>query len=88
MLTGPERIAKKLDIPIVFADAIKVKRGYYTVDIVLITDKPKETPDYFITDKYTELMEKCIMRDPAYWLWTHKRWKHKPMHNAQCTIDN
>ena len=77
IFTGPERIAKKLDIPVVFADTIKVKRGCYTVDIILITDKPKETPDFFITDKYTELMEKSILRDPAYWLWTHKRWKHK-----------
>jgi len=82
ILTGPERIAKKLDIPVVFADTIKVKRGFYTVDIILLTDKPNETPEYYITDKYTELMEKSIMRDPAYWLWTHKRWKHK----KQCTI--
>ena len=77
MLTGPERIAKKLDIPIVFADTRKVNRGYYTVDIKLISDIPKETPDYYITNKYVSLMEECIMRDPAFWLWTHKRWKHK-----------
>ena len=76
ILTGPERIAKKLDIPIVFADTIKAKRGYYTVDIKLITDKPKETPDFYITNEYVRLMEECIMRDPAYWLWTHKRWKY------------
>ena len=77
VLTGPERISKKLDIPIVYADMTIQKRGYYTVDIILITDKPRETPELYITDKYTELMEKSIMRDPAYWLWSHKRWKHK-----------
>ena len=83
ILTGQERVAKSLDIPVVFVDMIKVKRGYYTVDLILITDKPKETPDYYITDKYVELMEKSILRDPAYWLWTHKRWKHKRMEDGK-----
>lgn len=77
ILTGPEKIAKKLDIPVVFIDTKKVKRGYYTVDFTLITDQPKETPEYWITERYARLMETCILRDPAYWLWTHKRWKHK-----------
>ena len=81
ILTGPERIAKKLDIPIVFADTKKVKRGYYTVDIKLITDNPKETPEFYITNEYVRMMEECIMRDPAYWLWTHRRWKYKKMTN-------
>ena len=77
ILTGPEKIAKKMDIPVVFIDTIKVKRGFYTINIIPITEKPKETPEYYITNKYVELMERCIMRDPAYWLWSHKRWKHK-----------
>jgi len=75
--TGPERIAKKLDLPVIFADTRKVGRGYYTVDFQLITAHSKETPDFWITEQYTRLMETCILRDPAYWLWTHKRWKHK-----------
>jgi len=77
IFTGPERIAKKLDIPVIFADAKKVKRGYYTVDFELITDQPKTLPDYQLTEQYIRMMETCILRDPAYWLWSHKRWKHK-----------
>jgi KDO2-lipid IV(A) lauroyltransferase len=76
ILTGPEKIAKKLDLPVVFIDTKKVKRGYYAVDFALITDRPKETPEFYITERYARLMETCILRDPAYWLWTHKRWKH------------
>jgi KDO2-lipid IV(A) lauroyltransferase len=82
VLTGPERIAKNLDIPVIFADTVKVKRGYYTVDFKLITDKAKDTEDFLITEEYTRMMEKTIMRDPAYWLWTHKRWKHKRIDNT------
>lgn len=77
MYTGPERIARKLDLPVIFLDTRKQKRGYYTVDMELITATPKETPEFWITEKYTRMMENCILRNPAYWLWTHKRWKHK-----------
>ena len=77
MLTGPERIAAKLDIPVIFVDVRKIKRGHYTVDFELITDKPRQTPEFWITEQYARLMERSILRDPAYWLWTHKRWKHK-----------
>ncbi len=77
ILNGPERIARKLNLPVVFLDTQKVKRGYYTVDMHLITDAPQSTPENWITEQYARLMEKCILRDPAYWLWTHKRWKHQ-----------
>ena len=77
ILTGPERIARKLNLPVIFLDTQKVKRGYYTVDMKLITENAKETPENYITERYARLLEKMILRDPAYWLWTHKRWKHK-----------
>lgn len=77
ILTGPERIARKLDIPVVFVDTQKVKRGYYRCKFVLMTDSPKQTPDSWITEQYARMMEASILREPAYWLWTHKRWKYK-----------
>jgi len=82
MLTGPERIAKKLNLPVIFVDTKQVKRGYYTVDFVLLTETPQDTPEFWITEQYTRMMENCIMRDPAYWLWTHKRWKYKRIPEA------
>ena len=81
ILTGPERLARKLDLPVIFLDTKQVKRGYYTVDMKLITETPQETPENWITEQYARLMEKCILRNPAYWLWTHKRWKHKRIEN-------
>lgn len=77
ILTGPERIARKQNLPVVYMDVQKVKRGYYTVDTRLITETPKETPEFWITEQYARLMEQSILRNPAYWLWTHKRWKYK-----------
>ncbi len=75
--TGAERIARKMDLPVAFLDVQKIKRGYYKLDIRTITTSAKETPEFWLTEQYARLMEHTIMRNPAYWLWTHKRWKHK-----------
>jgi KDO2-lipid IV(A) lauroyltransferase len=75
-LDGIERIAKKLNLPVIFADVKQVRRGFYTVEFIEITSAPRETPEYFITEKYAQLMEQTILRNPSQWLWTHKRWKH------------
>lgn len=76
-LTGAERLACKLNLPVVYCDVRQEGRGCYTVEMKLITDRPKETAEFSITERYARLMEETIMRDPANWLWTHRRWKHK-----------
>lgn len=77
MLTGIERIAQKLDCSLVYADVIKLKRGHYKIVFEEITQTPKEYKEFELTEIYTRLMEKTILRAPEFWLWTHKRWKHK-----------
>ncbi|MDR0836095.1 MAG: lysophospholipid acyltransferase family protein [Tannerella sp.] len=76
ILNGPERIARKQKLPVVFSDVKKTARGFYTIELKLITSTPQETPEFWITEQYARLMENSILRNPAYWLWTHKRWKH------------
>ncbi|MDR0431236.1 MAG: lysophospholipid acyltransferase family protein [Tannerellaceae bacterium] len=75
--TGAERIARKLDLPVVFLDVRKIKRGYYTLEIKRMSESSKEAPEFWLTEQYARMMDTCVMRNPAYWLWTHKRWKHK-----------
>lgn len=75
--TGAEMLAKKLDHAVVFVKISKVKRGYYTCKFELITDEPKLIPDYEITDRFLTVLENQIREEPAYYLWTHKRWKHR-----------
>ena len=75
VFTGVERIAKQTGFSVVYLDMEKVKRGYYKGTVRLISDKPKAEPEYSITESYIRAMEKTILRNPAYWLWTHKRWK-------------
>lgn len=75
--TGAEMMAKKLDHAVVFTKISKVKRGHYKCSFELITDQPKNVPDYKITDQFLNLLEQQIHEEPAYYLWTHKRWKHR-----------
>ncbi len=77
VLFGVERYAIEYDWPVVFVSIRKVKRGYYEVEYSLITDKPTEQPHGKITEDFTKRLEQDIINQPQYWLWSHKRWKHK-----------
>jgi len=76
VVIGPEKLAKKLDSAVVYLKVSLLKRGYYENEFILITDNPVATRDNEITDKYCNLLENQIIEEPAYWLWTHNRWKH------------
>ncbi|MDR1090293.1 MAG: lysophospholipid acyltransferase family protein [Prevotella sp.] len=75
VFTGVERIAKKTGFAVTYLDVQKESRGYYKATIKLISNNPAEEPGFKITETYIRAMEKTILREPAYWLWTHKRWK-------------
>lgn len=75
VFTGVERIAKQTGFSVVYLDIEKIKRGYYRATVRLITDDPQAEPENNITETYIRAMEKTVLRNPAYWLWTHKRWK-------------
>ena len=75
--TGAEMLSKRFDLVVINYVTKRVKRGYYTTEFQLITDTPKDYKDYQITDLYTDLTEKNILEQPEYYLWSHKRFKHR-----------
>lgn len=77
MITGAEVIIRKLDYVAMHFDMEKVKRGHYKVTIRPICSDAKTLPMGEITDVYARNLEQRIKQAPAYWLWTHNRWKHK-----------
>ena len=77
MYVGAEILAKKLDMAVVFFSVKRIKRGYYETTFTTITEHPKEHKDYEITDQFFKLVEEQILKAPQYYLWTHKRWKHR-----------
>ena len=77
IFNGPETIAKKLDLAVVFLKVSKVRRGYYEAQFIPITSSAKDTVEHEITNKFLELTEDQIRERPELYLWTHRRWKHR-----------
>jgi KDO2-lipid IV(A) lauroyltransferase len=76
-LIGIERYAKMYNFPVIFYNVNKIKRGYYTISIEIITTEPLKTKTGEITEKFMKLLENCILQNPEYYLWSHRRWKLK-----------
>lgn len=74
-LNGAERIAKIMNFPVFYCELTKTRRGYCEAEFKLMTEAPKETVEGEITDMFAHELEQTIRREPAYWLWSHKRWK-------------
>ena len=79
--TGAEVLAKKHDFTIINMNVTKVKRGYYEADFELITNTPNDYKNFEITDKYLKITEAHIKKQPEFYLWSHKRFKHKDKHD-------
>lgn len=75
--TGAEKLAKDLDMSVLYLKVSKIKRGFYEAEFIEITDEPRNTPEHYITDTFLRIVENQIKEEPRYYFWTHKRWKHK-----------
>ena len=75
VLFGTEFMANEYDFSVVYFIVRKLKRGYYELELKLITNNPKELNYGAITETHTRLLEQEINQNPEFWLWSHKRWK-------------
>ena len=75
--TGAEMLAKKYDMNAIFLRTERLKRGYYAATFEVLSENTAIVPNYELTDKFIELVEKQIYEAPEHYLWTHKRWKHR-----------
>jgi KDO2-lipid IV(A) lauroyltransferase len=74
---GTEKIARKLNYPIVFMNVNRTKRGYYELSAEMLCENPAATSEGEISEMHTKKLEKEIRKNPQFWLWSHRRWKHK-----------
>lgn len=80
VLFGAEKYAKEYDYPVVYCRINKEKRGYYSFEFEDVSDRPNQTKHGEIVEKVTRMLELDILKKPEFWLWSHKRWKHKRPH--------
>jgi Kdo2-lipid IVA lauroyltransferase/acyltransferase len=73
---GTEKIAKKMNLPVVFAHVSVPERGKYVMRFELLTENPSQEPEGRIMKTHAAWLEQDILKQPENWLWSHKRWKH------------
>ena len=72
---GGEEIGKHIGVNYAYLDIEKVSRGRYRFVFKEMEYKLSEKEDYPMTVEFYRLLEENIKRAPAYWLWSHDRWK-------------
>lgn len=73
---GAEKFASEHNCAVVYGHIRRLKRGHFQIEYQAICDDASKTTYGEITKTHTRLLEAEIIKEPAYWLWSHKRWKH------------
>lgn len=75
---GLEKIGKLTGNPILYMHIDRPKRGFYEAHFKMLYQKPQATAENEITKGYNLELENIVKAKPEFWVWSHKRWKHKP----------
>lgn len=75
VFTGGEKIMRRMNDAVYYAELTRPRRGYYSLTYKLITKQPNELPEFEITRRFFRMLEETIRHEPAYYLWSHNRWK-------------
>ena len=74
---GTAKIARKLNYPVVYSSISRPRRGFYRIKLETLIERPADLTEDEISERHTRRLERDIDSNPSYWLWTHRRWKHK-----------
>lgn len=73
---GGQQLSLRFGLPVTFMSMRRTGVGKYECDLKLIHDGNGEIGKYEIMEQYVRMLEEDIRRDPARWMWTHRRWKY------------
>jgi KDO2-lipid IV(A) lauroyltransferase len=74
---GVEKIATKYDMAVVFFNNQKIKRGHYTLTLEVLFEHTADLPEHTVTEAHVRKLEDLTIENPEFWIWSHRRWKHK-----------
>jgi KDO2-lipid IV(A) lauroyltransferase len=75
---GPQKIAEATQYPIVFVSMTKLRRGHYSARFEVLAEPPHSKGDFAILDRYIDAVEHAIRAQPETWMWSNRKWKHRP----------
>lgn len=82
-VTGGETIGDRIGAKYLYLDIEKTKRGHYALTFRDMQPVGGINSDYPYTRLFYDMLEQTIRREPAYWLWSHNRWKAKKENKEQ-----
>src|ERR1700690_3926283 len=80
---GAEQIARAMRLPILYAHVRRVRRSYYEVEFLPLWDGREAADGNQMTERYARACEAAVLKSPADWLWSYRRWRlKKPLYGA------
>jgi Kdo2-lipid IVA lauroyltransferase/acyltransferase len=80
---GAEQIARATRLPILYVGVRRIRRGYYEVELKTLWDGRERVPPNTVTERYARTCEVDVLKRPADWLWSYRRWRlKKPLYGA------
>jgi Kdo2-lipid IVA lauroyltransferase/acyltransferase len=81
---GAEQIARATRLPIIYLVMRRLRRGHYEVELRQLWDGRERTEPNQVTERYARACEADVLKNPADWLWSYRRWRlKKPLYGAE-----
>ena len=80
---GPERLARQLELPVIYVEMKRVERGRYELSLEWLCEDPRATSEGEITERFARRLEQQIRKAPDDWLWLHRRWRDRRAERAE-----
>lgn len=74
-VNGPETLAVRYHLPVVYLKINSVENGNYTLQCIPVYDGEEKVNNGEITQRFANQLEANIRNNKMEWLWSHKRWK-------------
>lgn len=84
---GIGNYAKKFGMMVYTLDIEKVKPSHFKCRFIQLYDGKEDISEQQIMDRYVACIEELIRLRPEMWLWSHRRWKHKPSQKPQEVVE-
>lgn len=78
---GTNQLALLSQYPALYYKCVKIRRGYYESQPVIIALPPYPKESLAVIAGYVRTVEELIREYPAGWLWSHNRWKKRHLKN-------
>ena len=76
-VNGPESLALRYALPVVYAYTVPRSDGGYNIECIEIYNGHEAMQPGEITGRFASSLEGNIRDFRSHWLWSHKRWKRK-----------